>query len=571
MANTAISGLTASASNAAATDVLPVVQTTGVGPVKMTVQQMAGGLLGSTTLSGATVVTDSPVINAAQTWNASGVTFTGLKFNVTDTASASGSLLMDLQVGGSSKFNVNKLGYVKATNRVLINAGANETGIQVDGADDLLLKVSNAFVVKASSSKFAITAAAAYSFTSTSSATDTPDTLISRRAAANLRLGAADAASPVAQTLSVQSVVAGTTNTAGTALTITGSQGTGTGAGGSIVFQVAPAGSSGTAQNALATALTIGSDRIATFTGPITLPSNFPSSVGGVIRFAGYYSLIGHTAGNDTLIMRGGSSGSLQIAAGGVIAGSTSSFAFANHVDAWLGAGDTFLLRDAANTLALRNGTSAQLFNVYNTYTDASNYERLNIAYSSGIAYVETSGAGTGAQRNLTVGGAILDFRTGLNSRWTINGSGHFITALDNTYDIGASGANRPRNLYVGANIYGGNYIFASNTVQTGANANFEWSGRSTLSSGADGLVRLSSNAGTGFDRLQFGGTTASFPAIKRSSTTLQVVLANDTGFAPVQGKLTTDTAYAAGTVVPTGVLTLYDSTGTAYRVPCLV
>jgi hypothetical protein len=88
------------------------------------------------------------------------------------------------------------------------------------------------------------------------------DLILGRRAAANLRLGAADAASPVAQTLSAQGVVAGTTNTAGANLTIAGSQGTGTGAGGSIVFQVAPAGASGTAQNALVNALVIESNTV---------------------------------------------------------------------------------------------------------------------------------------------------------------------------------------------------------------------------------------------------------------------------------------------------------------------
>lgn len=83
----------------------------------------------------------------------------------------------------------------------------------------------------------------------------------------NLRLGVADAASAVAQAVSVQSVVAGTLNTAGSALTVTGSQGTGTGLGGSIIFQTAPAGTTGTAQNALATALTIDSTKGSTFAG----------------------------------------------------------------------------------------------------------------------------------------------------------------------------------------------------------------------------------------------------------------------------------------------------------------
>lgn len=53
--------------------------------------------------------------NITDTWNSSGTTFTGIKFNVTDTSSAAASLLMDLQVGGVSKFKVNKAGKVDAT------------------------------------------------------------------------------------------------------------------------------------------------------------------------------------------------------------------------------------------------------------------------------------------------------------------------------------------------------------------------------------------------------------------------------------------------------------------------
>jgi hypothetical protein len=67
--------------------------------------------------------------------------------------------------------------------------------------------------------------------------------------------------------------------------------------------------------------------------------------------------------------------------------------------------------------------------------------------------------------------------------------------------------------------------------------------------------------------RLMFAGTTSSFPALKRSGTTLQARLADDSAFASIQGKLTTETAFAAGTVTATGYLTFYDSTGTAYRV----
>jgi hypothetical protein len=61
---------------------------------------------GNTTLSGPVSVTP--------TWNAGGTTFTGIGLNVTDTASAAASLLLDLQVGGTSQFKVSKGGKVTA-------------------------------------------------------------------------------------------------------------------------------------------------------------------------------------------------------------------------------------------------------------------------------------------------------------------------------------------------------------------------------------------------------------------------------------------------------------------------
>jgi hypothetical protein len=185
------------------------------------------------------------------------------------------------------------------------------------------------------------------------------DLILTRKAAANFRFGAADAAAPVAQTLSVQSVVAGTSNTAGANLTITGSQGTGTGAGGSIIFQVAAAGGSGTAQNALATALTINSAGTATFSG--------------VVVASGGYS----SAGNVLLTTNSG-----QFYFGAAL--------------------DVILSRDAANTLALRNGTSAQAFNIYNTYTSATSFERYSVDWitTANLAIVgPNKGSGGGTQR----------------------------------------------------------------------------------------------------------------------------------------------------------------------------
>lgn len=93
--------------------------------------------------------------------------------------------------------------------------------------------------------------------------------ILTSPSSAKLQLGAADASSAVAQTLGVQNVVAGTSNTAGADFTIRGSAGTGTGAGGSIVFKTAAAGSSGTSQNTWTTVLTIDSSAIATLAGTL--------------------------------------------------------------------------------------------------------------------------------------------------------------------------------------------------------------------------------------------------------------------------------------------------------------
>lgn len=85
----------------------------------------------------------------------------------------------------------------------------------------------------------------------------TADLMWTRAAAATFQFGPADAAAPTAQLEQINSVVAGTTNTAGVDWTRRGSRGTGTGAGGKQIFQTAPAGSTGSSQNAFATGLTI--------------------------------------------------------------------------------------------------------------------------------------------------------------------------------------------------------------------------------------------------------------------------------------------------------------------------
>lgn len=85
----------------------------------------------------------------------------------------------------------------------------------------------------------------------------------------------------------------------------------------------------------------------------------------------------------------------------------------------------------------------------------------------------------------------------------------------------------------------------------------------------------LSSPVVTGL--LAMGDTTSASPALKKSSTVLQARLADDSAFAPLQGKLRTDANATTGLVA--GVLsaltnasiTITDASGQVYRVPVII
>jgi hypothetical protein len=123
------------------------------------------------------------------------------------------------------------------------------------------------------------------------------------------------------------------------------------------------------------------------------------------------------------------------------------------------GTKDTLLQRDAANVLALRNGTNAQTFNTYNTYTNGSNYERGFVSWGSNKLLLGTEAAGSGTVRGLDlIGSGITFYPLGnhSSSAWAMTSAGNFRAQTDNSYDIGAVGANRPRSVYVGSRVVAG-------------------------------------------------------------------------------------------------------------------
>jgi hypothetical protein len=84
-------------------------------------------------LNSGTLATSAPV-TISQTWNDAAVAFTALKVNATSTNSASGSLLLDLQVGTVSKAKIDKDGFITAAGvfvNVVGKAISNPAGQQL--------------------------------------------------------------------------------------------------------------------------------------------------------------------------------------------------------------------------------------------------------------------------------------------------------------------------------------------------------------------------------------------------------------------------------------------------------
>jgi hypothetical protein len=65
-----------------------------------------------------------PLYNLTDTWTDSGTTYNAIKMNVTDTASASDSKIMDLQLSGSTRFYVTKGGVAQSSGSVNWGGGA---------------------------------------------------------------------------------------------------------------------------------------------------------------------------------------------------------------------------------------------------------------------------------------------------------------------------------------------------------------------------------------------------------------------------------------------------------------
>ena len=151
---------------------------------------------------------------------------------------------------------------------------------------------------------------------------------------------------------------------------------------------------------------------------------------------------------------------------------STVGFSFITSVGV---AADLLIVRDAANTLAQRNGVNAQTLRVYNTFTDASNYERGFARWGVNVFQVGAEAAGTGTARD-------FEIVTGGATRLTITASGSAFFA-------------------------GG--IFGGGEVRAASASPIHWNNRSKLTSPADGVIKATNAATTAGSAVELDEMTA--------------------------------------------------------------
>lgn len=184
-------------------------------------------------------------------------------------------------------------------------------------------------------------------------------------------------------------------------------------------------------------------------------------------------------------------------------------------------AGDTAIARAGSSIVRITNASTGAGQLLIGTSTDTADAQ---------LSVYSQSTTRTGLKLNMPSGTsgsqeAFGNYDNGTRNLY-ITAAGTILYATDNAVDIGASGANRPRSVYVGANVFAGGYM------QTSAGGGLQFGAFGYLSASADGRFLLQNNAATDFGRLQFGGTTSSFPSLKRSSTALETKLADDSAYA---------------------------------------
>jgi hypothetical protein len=136
---------------------------------------------------------------------------------------------------------------------------------------------------------------------------------------------------------------------------------------------------------------------------------------------------------------------------------------------------DIILSRDAADTLAQRRGTNAQAHNIYNTYTDASNYERARMGWAGNAFQISTENVGTGSLRPMELKASRIEL-----GRSNLSGNDFaLVPRASNVLDFTQAGGGAPL------------YQFTAGLLKQRSNYQFAWvSGNDANTASDTGIAR---------------------------------------------------------------------------------
>lgn len=190
---------------------------------------------------------------------------------------------------------------------------------------------------------------------------------------------------------------------------------------------------------------------------------------------------------------------------------------------------------------------------------DTNNFERARISWAANIARVGTEAGGTGVARTIVfqsgsgssitattndlimnaggAGGNLILGGLG-QTLWYLGngGDGTFKAGTDNAYDIGASGANRPRTVYAGTSVSTPRLDF----VAVGAQLTLDAGGAITVTKSYHRVDTFSDAVSDQLDTIN-GGTEGRTLILRADDSTHDVVIGDGTGNIQTSGAFTLD------------------------------
>ncbi len=434
------------------------------------------------------------IYNFTDTWNAGGTTFEGIKLNVTDTASADASRLLNIQVGGVSKLAVTKLGVASLTTLSADAVGPGYDGYKARGT-------TAPAIITTGDALLSITG---YGYDGSNYIQGAQIRLLSTGTIASTRVPG-------------QIVFSTATDAAPGVLTdgmwFNNAQNLGIGITPSYRLHI----------KGTDTVQVI--DAFSVVNGGTMLKLNAPTTTGTVYGT----SIIGSTTTALSQYVQQNGNGSAQFYANVIGTGDAVQIFNKNGGQGWA----IGLDQSASSSFKISGST------VLGT-SDA-------LTITSGLNVCIGTTAGTYALNVNQATGQCLDLIYNDSDGSPTN---HASFAVSSGGDLTITPSGVLTTFASAATLFSGN-------MEVAAGASWYWTGRSKFRSPSDGVLTLLNNGETDFNRIQFAGTTSSFPSIKRSSTTLAFRLADDSADAPITASNGTFSGTTAASDTITGAVTI--------------